>query len=57
MSSVLFLFTVMCRPSLKLARSFIISGMCFGIFGSKSRLFARSMKMPSFLWNKLKTNV
>ena len=43
--------------SLKLAKSFIISGIYFGIFCSKSRLFARSIRMPSFLCNKLKTNV
>ena len=52
-SSVLVMFTVLCRPSLKLARSFIISGIYFGILCSKSRSFASSMGTPSFLCNKL----
>ena len=56
-SSFFVMFAVWCRPSLKLARSFIISGICFGILCSKSRSFASSMRMPSFLCNKLKTNV
>ena len=46
---------ILCKPSLKLAKSLIMSGMCLGMFCSKSRLFARFIIMPSFLCSKLKT--
>ena len=55
--SILIIISVLCRPNLKLTRSYIISGMYFGTFCSKSKLFARSIRMPSFLCNKLKTDV
>ena len=45
---------ILCNPSLKLAKSLIMSGMCLGRFCSRSRLFAKSISMPSFLCSKLK---
>ena len=48
---------ILCRPSLKLAKSLIISGMCLGMFCSKRRLFAKSIKIPNFRCSKLKTRV
>ena len=32
---------ILCNPSLKLAKSLIMSGMCLGRFCSRSRLFAK----------------
>ena len=54
-SSLLVHSLILCRPNLKLAKSFIMSGMCLGMFCSKSRLFARSIIIPNFLFNRLKT--
>ena len=51
------IFGALYKPNLKLARSFIISGMYFGIYCSKSRMFAKSIRMPSFLRNRPKTSV
>ena len=51
--SVLVIFGALYKPNLKLPRSFI-SGMYFGLFCSKSRMFARSIRMPNFLRNRPK---
>ena len=48
---------ILCRPSLKLAKSLIISGICLGTFCSKRRLFARSITIPNFRCSRLKTRV
>ena len=45
---------ILCKPSLKIAKSLIMSGMCLGRFCSRGRLFAKSISMPSFLCSKLK---
>ena len=52
--SVCLVSMILCKPSLKLAKSLIMSGMYLCMFCSKSRLFAKSINLPSFLCSKLK---
>ena len=57
MLSILVDSSNLCIPSLKLAKSLVMSGICLGMFCSKLGLFAKSIKMPNFYFSKLKVRL